>query len=94
MAIGRLTVHRAGYGVLYGSQLAGVIELEHDLGLAAPFDLTVRGDPLAVNVRGRLRTAKTTGLLALRHSLWGLYQEPGLQALLRQWNTVDPLMVT
>lgn len=94
MAIGRLTVHRAGYGVLYGSQLAGVIELEHDLGLAAPFDLTVRGDPLAVNVRGRLRTAKTTGLLALRHSLWGLYQEPGLQALLRQWNTVDPLVVT
>ncbi len=94
LAIGRLTVHRAGYGVAQGSQLSGLIELEQDLGVAAPFSLAARLDPLAFNARGQMRSATTTGLLAVRHSLWRLYQEPGLQTLLRQWNTIDPLMAT
>lgn len=94
LAIGRLTVHRAGHGVAQGSQLSGLIELEHALGGATPFSLATRLDPLALNARAQMRTTTTAGLLAVRHSVWDIYQEPGLRALLRQWNTIDPLMAS
>ena len=92
LAIGRLTVHRAGYGVALGSQLAGLIDLEHDLNVPGPFDAVARVDPLAANVRLRGRYQDAAVLVAFRQSLWDLYQEPGLRTLLRQWNTIDPLM--
>ncbi|SHK87495.1 Outer membrane receptor proteins, mostly Fe transport [Rhodothermus profundi] len=92
LAIGRLTVHRAGYGVALGSQLAGLIELEHDLSVPGPLDLGVRVDPLAANARIRGRYQNAAALVAVRRSIWGLYQEPGLRMLLRQWNSMDPFM--
>ncbi|MDQ7041533.1 MAG: TonB-dependent receptor [Rhodothermus sp.] len=92
LAIGRLTVYRAGYGAAQGSQLAGLIALEHDLSVPGPFDAVARVDPLAVNVRVRGRSRHTAALIAMRHSIWRLYQEPGLRTLLRQWNAIDPLM--
>uniref|UniRef100_UPI000A58C593 carboxypeptidase-like regulatory domain-containing protein n=1 Tax=Rhodothermus marinus TaxID=29549 RepID=UPI000A58C593 len=92
LAIGRLTVHRAGYGVALGSQLAGLIDLEHDLNVPRPLEAVARVDPLAANVRLRGRYQDAAVLVALRQSLWDLYQEPGLRTLLRQWNTIDPLM--
>ncbi len=92
LAIGRLTIHRAGYGVALGSQLAGMIELEHDLNVPGPFDVVTRVDPLATNLRLRGRHRNATALVAFRRSLWDLYQEPGLRTLLQQWNTIDPLM--
>ncbi|ACY46959.1 TonB-dependent receptor plug [Rhodothermus marinus DSM 4252] len=92
LAIGRLTVHRAGYGVALGSQLAGVIELEHDLNVPGPLEAVARVDPLAANVRLRGRYRNAAALVAFRRSVWDLYQEPGLRTLLRQWNTIDPLM--
>ncbi len=92
LAIGRLTVHRAGYSVALGSQLSGLIELEHDLNVPGPLEVVARIDPLAANARLRGRYRKATALVAFRRSLWDLYQEPGLRTLLRQWNTIDPLM--
>ena len=97
-AIGRVTVHKSGFGAEVGSQSAGVIQAEHALGQATPQTFDLQVDPMSVNARlgvhsegsGRTRTAF---LLAGRVGLWDLYAPPPVERLLDDWNRTDPFML-
>lgn len=92
LALGRLSVHKAGFGAAYGSHLSGLVEVEHDLSGGAP-GLVVSADPLSLNARmtGDL-PRQGAFLLALRQSAWDVYRDPGVTSLLDQWGTVDPIL--
>ncbi len=97
-AVGRLTVHKAGYGAAEGSQLSGVIDVDHAMGSPAPHALDVQVDALSLNARVRLhspddRDVRATFMSAARYSLWGLYTAPPVLALLEDWNRTDPLLL-
>ncbi len=95
-AIGRVTVHKSGFGAEVGSQSAGVIAAEHALGQTQGLD--VQADPLSLNARlgvqagtpGRTRAAL---LLAGRYGLWDVYQPAPVRRLLEDWNQPDPFML-
>ena len=95
LAVGRLTVHKAGFGVEHGSALAGAVDLEHDLGAARP-GVVVQADPLAVNARVSAPLAGPGGtgavMAAVRRSVWGLYDAPAVASLLDRWNRLDPVL--
>ncbi|MEM9665262.1 MAG: carboxypeptidase-like regulatory domain-containing protein [Bacteroidota bacterium] len=96
LAIGQLTVHKAGFGALHGSQTSGVIEARH----ALPETRTLQGratvDPLSVNGRMdvpyRLAGAEGALMVAGRRSVWDVRPEPMLEDRLQAWNRVDPLL--
>ena len=99
LAVGRVTVHKAGFGAGLGSRLAGVVEARH--GLAAPADgpvaVAAEGDVYAAGARlqhhARLgRTAEATTLVAARRSLWDVVRPGALDRAVRQWNDVDPVL--
>ena len=94
LAIGRLTVHKAGFGVEHGSALAGAVDLEHDLGAVRPGGV-VQADPLSVNARLSAPLGGPGGdgavMVAVRRSTWGLYDAPALGDLLDRWNQFDPV---
>ena len=94
LAIGRITVHKAGFGVEQGSALAGAVDIEHDLNVSAP-GVVVQADPLAVNARISAPVGGPGGtgavMAAVRQSTWGLYDAPALGDLLEQWNRLDPV---
>ncbi|MEM8559968.1 MAG: carboxypeptidase regulatory-like domain-containing protein [Bacteroidota bacterium] len=102
LAIGQVTVRKAGYGVEHGSTLAGVVEAEH--ATAGPpagqaFAVTVEGDPVAVGAQARHRAALGQGreavtTLALRQSTWSLWRPPALGTTLDRWNVLDPVLST
>lgn len=100
-AIERVTVHKAGYGVTYGSFLAGVIAAEHALPQAGIARIDAQTDPLSLNVlaSGRLVDrpgVQAQGMIAVRTSLWSVYPNAvaGPQRrLLRDWNTPDPFLL-
>ena len=96
-ALGRVTVHKAGFAAEHGSHLSGVISAEHALTAAEGRVLDVQVDPLSLNAR--LQGAWDLGsdvqarfMTAGRTSLWSVYPEqlyPPLKNLLREWNTPD-----
>jgi len=97
-ALGRVTVHKAGFGADVGSQSAGVIEAEHALGQGAAQALDVQVDPLSINGRlgfstGAPGRTQAVVLLAGRSGLWGLYAPPPVRRLLEDWNQTDPFML-
>jgi len=49
LALDRLTVRKAGFGVEHGSRLSGVIAAEHALAPSGDRNLTVQADPLSAN---------------------------------------------
>lgn len=98
LAIGRVTVHKAGFGAERGSHLAGVVEVEHDVAFPGDEHLTVTADPVSLNARlgGRAPlggASSATFMAAARTSVWGLYRDAGIASLLRSWNTVDPALM-
>ena len=98
LALGRLTVYKAGFGAERGSLTSAVLSAEHRL--AAPDDglhAAVQIDPLSVNGRvgGRLPGAPGgTALIAARTGLPGLYRASILDHLLQRWHAVDPLLAS
>ena len=99
LAINRITVQKAGFGAHYGSHLAGVVSVEHDLAFRYSPEFTISVDPVSVNGKAGFkvnapRDASVTGLFAVRSSNWGLYQDPGIESLLTQWNNADPLLTS
>jgi hypothetical protein len=52
LALDRLTVHKAGFGVEHGSTISGVVSAEHALADSAPSVGQVRLDPMSVNAEG------------------------------------------
>lgn len=100
-AIAGTTVHKAGYGVEHGSQLAGVITAEHLLPTHDDARVDAQLDPLSLNVLASAGTSRPGGLsahgmVALRTSLWSVYPDAVAapqRRLLRDWNTPDPFLL-
>lgn len=99
-SISTVRVHKAGYGVSEGSQIAGLIDMNHDISGISANRFTAQGDPLSVNLRGDLNftegipgddsSLKVMG--AGRFNYWDLFQEPVLDRTLREWDDLDPLI--
>lgn len=98
LALRRITVRKAGFGVEHGSFSGGVIDVEHAL--------TVRGgdpaattlaDPYSVNGDLALPLSVLGGdgslMLAGRSSLWNVYREPSLDEALQDWNQIDAVLM-
>lgn len=99
LAIQRLTVHKAGFGVSQGSHLTGIVAVDHDIAGKEPYSAALMIDPISLNtrVKGRIPMKKgreSTIMAAYRSSNWDVYQDRGIQTLLRHWNTLDPFITT
>ena len=97
LAIGRITVHKAGFGADVGSQLSGVMRVEQDLGSDRLQGVTAQIDPLSINGRVNISVdlpgaASSSFIVAARTSFWDVYQYGTLNTLLQSWNTVDPVL--
>lgn len=97
-AVGRLTVHKAGYGAAEGSQLSGVIDVDHAMGSPEPHALDLQVDAMSLNGRVRLhseedRDVQATVMTAARYGLWDIYTAPSVLDLLEDWNRTDPLLL-
>lgn len=108
LAVGRVTVRKAGFGARHGSHLAGVLQAEHDLARPdAPGDgsgraaLAAEADAYAASARVRTATrlgtwrgepVEAVALVAARRSLWDVRPPAALDRALREWNSVDPVL--
>ncbi len=97
LAIGRLTVQRAGFGASAGSFTAGVIDLEHALeDTPRATAVTAQVDPGAaaarVSARGTVGGQQATGMLSARTSVWQWYQPRPVTDALRSWNMMSPVL--
>src|SRR5690606_9342673 len=98
LAVGNVTVHKAGFGVEHGSLLTGALDLRHALDATHP-TITAQVDPAALNARVALPLSGADGragaaLLAYRRSVWTAYRDPGIADLLARSNRVDPLITS
>lgn len=98
LAIDRLTVRKAGYGVEHGSTVSGVLDARHAVSTSSPGVGQIQIDPLSVNAEvhqsrslGPNRSAQFR--VAARTSIWDAYRDPTLSRLLRDWNLVDPMLL-
>lgn len=96
-AVGSIAVHKAGFGATEGSQISGIIDIEHELSIPEPRRFDVQVDPLSVNARASVRrgsteTVQASLMAAGRLSLWRFYQPPALRDLLASWNTPDSFL--
>ncbi|NNE34495.1 MAG: TonB-dependent receptor plug domain-containing protein [Rhodothermales bacterium] len=95
LAVGRVTVHKAGFGARHGSLLSGVVEVDHDLLDTRVDRFSITADPYSLNARasiGKRGGSTPHGLVAVRRSLWETYQAPVLESMIRRWNNSDPLL--
>jgi hypothetical protein len=96
-ALGSVKLHKAGYGVQEGSQMAGLIDLSHDLNMKGSRGFLLQSDPLSLNFKAdySINTGnekKLNIMTAGRSSFWNFYSNPVLEEMLAGWNTVDPLL--
>ncbi|MDZ7682812.1 MAG: TonB-dependent receptor [Fodinibius sp.] len=99
-AIDRIRLHKAGYGVDEGSQISGLIDMNHDISGVNGGSLTGQIDPLSVNLQGDLlvpleQSGDDTNLKvmsAVRFNYWDLLKDPTLDRTLGRWNNLDPLI--
>ena len=97
LAISRMTVYKAGYGVAQGSHLTGIVSLNQELASAYPYSASLMVDPVSVNALAK-SSFKLKGekegifMAAARLSNWDIYQDRGVQALLKNWNNIDPFL--
>lgn len=97
-AIGKVTLHKAGFGAEVGSQIAGLINLSHDLPSKDEKGLILQADPLSANLRGDLsfsnqRSSSFNLMTAIRTNFWDIYKNPTFEQTLQNWNVIDPLIV-
>jgi len=98
LALDRIVVRKAGFGVEHGSLTGGVIDLEHAIeGREGRAGGAVLADPLSlsgsVSVPVRLGVAEGWWMASGRTSVWDVYREPSLDDALREWNQVDPILM-
>ena len=99
LAIGRFTVHKAGFGAQHGSHIAGLVSVDHDLSRPTDRFATMRADPVSVNGRVQQPIHLPGGIdgqamVAGRMSVWDVYRDPALSELLTEWNAVDALLAS
>lgn len=98
LALERITVRKAGFGVEHGSFIGGVVDVEQGAPDAAS-GVQARVDPYAAEARLAVPLPGAGGeaggelLGAVRSSVWGLWREPVLNGVLQDWNAVDPVLM-
>jgi len=102
LAVERVTIHKAGFGVGEGSLVGAVVDVEQGAGgskfgpsigsgveaQVGPYDAEAR---VVVPLPGMGRPGSL--LVAGRSSLWDLFREPVLDGVLRDWNNLDPVLM-
>tara|TARA_R100001143_G_scaffold63575_1_gene72200 strand:- start:11932 stop:14763 length:2832 start_codon:yes stop_codon:yes gene_type:complete len=96
-AIGTIELHRAGYGVEHGSQIAGIVNLKQDHNQNSENSATLQGDHLSMNLKGDVTIPVGNGkqlelMSALRTNFWDQYRSPYLRNTLQNWNIMDPMI--
>jgi len=99
LALRSITVRKAGFGVEHGSFSGGVIDVEHALAdRTGPGGVTALLDPYSANADVSLPVSLLGGqgaiMAAGRTSIWSLYRERSLDRALRDWNRVDPVLMS
>jgi hypothetical protein len=96
-ALGTIDVYKAGYGTTVGSQLSGIVNLNHDLGSNKEQSLLLQADLL--NLNGRFDHTLNIGdgpdinlMLAGRTNIWRWYKKPTLVNTFKEWDQIDPLL--
>ncbi len=97
LAVGNVTINKAGYDVRDGSQLAGLIQLTNDLPYTENQNFIGRLDPLSINLRGDGSIPiggdkSIQAMVALRSSYWDVIENPRMSQLLKSWDVIDPLI--
>jgi len=96
LAIQRLTVRKAGFGVTHGSYTSGVIDLEHSLaGGRAGVTATVDPFTYSARVSGAMPLAgrQARGMLAARRSLWNAFPSSAVRNAVHRWSRVDRVLL-
>ena len=98
LALERLTLRKTGFASKYGSQLTGVVSVEHNLSAKKSFSNAFTVDPVSTNgrVMGKFKGKNDQELVvtaAARISNWNVYEDQDVRSLLTGWNDVDPLAV-
>ena len=93
LAVERLTVRKAGFGAAHGSYTAGVVEIDQAVG-KGPLTATAQLDPYSANGYVGGGNGTVAAMVAARTSLWSLYRPGTLDAALRHWNDIDPLLIS
>lgn len=99
LALERIIVRKAGFGVEHGSFVGGVVDVEQGVSDAALAPAAARFDPYAAEARLALPLPAADGagagqlLGAVRSSVWGMWREPVLNGVLQDWNAVDPVLM-
>lgn len=99
-AISRIQLYKAGYGVDEGSQIAGLINMKHDIASVGQSRAMVQADPLSINLRGDLALPLDDSgddpsfkvMSAARFNYWDTFKDPILNRTLSRWNNLDPLV--
>ena len=97
LALNRMTVYKAGFGAAQGSHLTGIVALDQDLATTYPYSASIILDPVSLNAQSKGRfqlkgDAEGVLMAAVRLSNWDVYQDRGVQALLENWNNIDPFL--
>jgi|GEM_PF-436707 len=101
LAVGRVTVRKAGFGARHGSFLAGVLQAEHALAAPLGWSAAAEADAYAASARvqhharggtWRGEPVETDALVAVRRHLWDVAPPGALDAAVREWNDVDPVL--
>lgn len=97
LAIGKMKVHKSGFRASEGSQISGIVRVEHDIWEPSREQVRLQADPVSLNGRIRLDytlpfNMKAATMVAFRSSLWDIHQASTLSGVLTQWNSVDPLL--
>jgi len=95
-SLGRVRVDKAGFDVTAGSQIAGKIDLTHDISNRSGENALLQIDPVNSNVRANIGNTGNENdrfqlMAALRSTFWNWYQDPVLSGTIREWDLVDPL---
>jgi hypothetical protein len=105
-ALGKITVHKAGFSARLGSQISGIVAAEHDLRAPtgsrsnrAGHQLTFQVDPLSTNGRFSGFWSNSSGrhvtvLGSARIGTWSLLAPPSLSRLMDEWNTIDTFLLS
>ncbi len=99
LALNRMTVYKAGFGAQHGSHLTGIVALDQDLATAQPYSASLMLDPVSINGQVKSRIGLQNGreatlMGAIRTSNWDVYQDRSVQALLKNWNRLDPFLAS
>lgn len=98
-AFEKITVKKAGFGVVAGSKLSGIVNLHQGASIAPGTTFLAQINPLNFNLRAdhefKFNNGPTINVMAAaRSNIWNWYKKPALKQTLRDWDRIDPLLGT